>query len=549
MRAGPRFRYVVLFSMLVGSLWSAWASAESVKDEGASTPVDALPKVIDSVEIITENVFDPSDPRYNNLLFRLANHTHVVTRKAKIRREILLHKGDCYDTALAAESVRNLRQLDYLYKSDIRMKTGDRGENILAVTTSDKWTTSGGISPGQSGGWNHMEINLTERNFLGWGMYVSHELFYLEEERTFYQAEIRDARMWGSNLAGAIGYSDDPRWGRFLMSLGRPFYSLQQRWSWEVSRATIRKRLDYYLDGRLAARDRLVSNTVYSSVQYRVGGDRLKYYFIFLHGYAEVDDVGRKHNDSLGLTPETIDRMVPAPGTDSLHHYLQGAFRIRQIRFAEYRRLNRFQKPEDINLGLNAQLTMGLAIPIHLTRYWYWRVNSEYTAARGSWLLTIGASGQEWRSEKKTLRMSVSYYGKTYWRYHPNWTLVTGANFLSDRLARGEETVYLDEDRGLRGYPRYFDGGASRCIINIENRLLSNLETMSVGIGGAMFADIGNIWAKGARPTWRQTLASVGGGLRLGIDRSASAEVVRVDLAYALNRGCWQVSVGTQQYF
>ncbi|NMC44955.1 MAG: hypothetical protein GYA46_13635, partial [candidate division Zixibacteria bacterium] len=122
------------------------ASADSVR---VSPPIPSPAPIIDSVEIVTENVFDLSDPRYNNFLFHLANHTHVVTRKAKVRRELLLHKGERYDTALAAESIRNLRRLDYLYKSDIGLKTGDRGENILAVTTSDKWTISGGISPGR----------------------------------------------------------------------------------------------------------------------------------------------------------------------------------------------------------------------------------------------------------------------------------------------------------------------------------------------------------------------------------------------------------------
>lgn len=522
------------------------ASADSVR---VSPPIVSPPPIIDSVEIVTENVFDLSDPRYNNLLFRLANHTHVVTRKAKVRRELLLHEGERYDTALAAESIRNLRRLEYLYKSGIGLKTGDRGENILAVTTSDKWTISGGISPGRSGGWNRLEVSVSEKNFLGLGIYMSHELFYLEEERTFYQTEVRDGRIWGSDLAGAIGYSDDPRLGRLLASLGRPFYSLSQRWSWEIGLARVRKRLDYYLDGQLAARDRLKSSTTQSAVQYRAGGDRCKYYFIFLHGYASVDDVGRKYSDSLGLSPDAIDRLIPPSGTDSLHHYFQGTVRVQQIRFREFHRLNRFQKPEDINLGLDARLTCGLAIPIHLTRYWYLRFNPEYTAALGPALMVLGASGQEWRSPKKVLRTVVSCYGRAYWRYHPNWTLAVATSYLADRLPRGEETLYLDEDRGLRGYPRYYDGGTSRIIVNAENRLFTDLEMMSVGIGGALFADIGNIWAKGARPVWRQTRAAIGGGLRLGIDRSVSAEIVRIDVAYAFSRNQWQVSVGTQQYF
>jgi hypothetical protein len=158
------FGNFLVLSMLGGLLWVAPVSGATQDSAGISMPADSPSMLIDSIEIVTENVFDLSDPRYNNLVFRLANHTHIVTRKAKIRRELVLHKGASYDTSLVAESIRNLRRLEYLYKSDIRMKTGNRGENILVVTTSDKWTVSGGVSPGRSGGWNRLEISLSDRN-------------------------------------------------------------------------------------------------------------------------------------------------------------------------------------------------------------------------------------------------------------------------------------------------------------------------------------------------------------------------------------------------
>lgn len=542
-------RNLLVLGASAALLWLS-SSAGAANDPGDSLGAsDSLGVIIDSVEITTENVFDPSDPRYHDLPFRLANHTHVVTRKAKVRRELLLRKGDRYDTSLVAESIRNLRGLNYLYESDIRLKKGDRGENILAVTTSDKWTTGLGFSPGRSGGWNRLEVNLSESNFLGLGIYMSHELFYLEEERTFYQVELRDARMWGSNLAGGIGYSDDPRMGRLVVNIGRPLYSLSRRWGWEIGYARIRNRLDYYLDGTLAARDRLRSNSLQSSLQYRAGGDRFKRYFILSYGYTSIEDRGRKYNDSLPLPPETVDRLIPPPGIDTLQHYFQGTIRLQQIHFAEYRRLNRFQKPEDINLGFDARVTMGVSIPLRMKRYWYLQVSPQYTAAFDELLMVLGASGQEWRSESRTIRTVVSCYLKTYWQYHPNFTFVAAAKYLSDRLPQAGQTLYEDEDRGLRGYPLYYAGGDSRIIVNLENRLFSDLEILSFGIGGAVFADIGNIWARDDAFAWRQTRAAVGGGLRLGANRSTHAEIVRIDIAYALGRGRWQISAGADQYF
>jgi hypothetical protein len=546
------FKHIRLWTLVAaGAIMVFWPVAlAQAADPGDSAVADTAPGcIIDSVEITTENVFDLSDPRYDNLLFHLANHAHIVTRRVKVRQELLLQKGDPYDTALVAESVRNLRNLKYLFKSDIRLRKGSRGENILAVTTSDKWTTSGGISPGRSGGRNRLEVSLTENNFLGLGIYMTHELFFLEEERTFYQAEVYDGRMWGSDLAVGFGYSDDPRLGRLVFTLGRPLYSLNSRWGWEISGVRVRQRSDYYLDEALAARDRLKSIGIQESIQYRFGGDRLKYYVMFLHSYTSLADLGRKYGDSISLPPETINRLVPRPGVDSVYHYLQATVRLQQIRFAEYLRLNRFQQPEDINLGLDARASVGFTIPLHMKRIWYLRLNPQYSVALGDVLLLVGASGQDWRSENRTIRTVVSGYGKAYWQYRTNQTLVGAVNYLSDRLQPGGQTVYEDEDRGLRGYPLYFAGGDSRIVVNLENRFFSDVEVLSVGIGAAVFADIGNIWAQGDPLAIRRTKASVGGGLRLGANRATNAEIIRFDLAYALSRGCWQISAGTDQYF
>lgn len=517
----------------------------------AIPPVDSIhgsvPR-IDSVEIINQNVFDLTDRRYRMFLFRLANHTHVVTRKSEIRRELLVRKGDVYDTALVNESARNLRRLNYLLKVDIGLKTGDRGERILAVTTSDRWTTSGGVSWHRSGGRNDLQLSLKENNLLGHGIFMAHDVFFMEAERTFYQVEVRDSRLGGTNLSTGIFYSDDPRMGRLLVTVGRPLYSLSQRWGAEVAYSSLQRRIDYYLAQSLVARDRLRQQSINTALQYRRGGEKAKYSFLLQYGYTDLHDRGRHWEDTAASITD-MAAILPPTGVDSVFHSCHGTLRFQQIRYAVYYRLTRFQKLEDVNLGLDMRFGVGMYLPRHLTRQWQLLFNPQYTAGSEHMLAICGVAEQRWLAAGRTIRTVTEAYAKAYWQFMTNHTLVVAANYISDRLKESSQTLYLDEERGLRGYPLFYAGGESRLTANIEERLFSDLELLSVGIGGAVFADIGNIWSRGDPFRWAETRGAIGGGLRLGISRTTNAEVVRIDMSYALERGQWQISAGLGQYF
>ena len=94
---------------------------------------DSLSPVIDSIEIINENVFDTGEPQYNNFFFKLANSLHFITRPGVIRRELLISVGEKYDTALAHESERNLRSLPYFGQMV------NRGPGIFSSKRAPGW--------------------------------------------------------------------------------------------------------------------------------------------------------------------------------------------------------------------------------------------------------------------------------------------------------------------------------------------------------------------------------------------------------------------------
>src|SRR5690348_7867143 len=62
--------------------------------------------VIGEIRIDPQNIFDLSDPREANFLYRLANWIHVVTRPEIVRKTLLFKSGDRLSVRLIEESER-----------------------------------------------------------------------------------------------------------------------------------------------------------------------------------------------------------------------------------------------------------------------------------------------------------------------------------------------------------------------------------------------------------------------------------------------------------
>jgi hypothetical protein len=370
----------------------------------------------------------------------------------------------------------------------------------------------------------------------------------LEDDRNYYQAELADNRLFGRAMSAAMFYSDNPRAGQVSILTARPFYSLSQKWGGEILFSTLRRRLDHYVTENLAARDRFFKRRLRLQVSYRIGQDNIKYHFTPRYEYIDLDSLG------MDIFIPAAAQFLPSPSIDSLIHYFQYAARVQQIKYAAFDRLNRFHKSEDIILGFDSRIAYGHASKSRFRRfrgtyYHYFSYWPQYTLAFGANLMIAGIQQQEWRSKNSLLRRMLNCYFRGYNQYHNNHTFAMGVQYLSNRLADKSFTLHLDEDHGLRGYPAFILNGEDRLVINIENRYFSDIEILSVGIGGVIFADIANIWSRESDLVLDNTQYSFGAGFRFGISRSTKGEVIRVDFAYAPRRKAWQISFGTGQIF
>src|SRR6202051_757883 len=125
--------------------------------------------IIEKVHLDSHNIFDQSDPRETNGLFRLANRLHIRTKRSSIQAQLLFASGDKYRARKLAETERALRLLTYVYDARVVPVRYADGKVDVRVITKDVWTLSPGISFGRAGGTNSTNFNIQDSNFLGWG--------------------------------------------------------------------------------------------------------------------------------------------------------------------------------------------------------------------------------------------------------------------------------------------------------------------------------------------------------------------------------------------
>jgi outer membrane protein assembly factor BamA len=152
-----RFRHLLpLAALLLPPCLKAQGSVDSV---AAADPQ----LIIRGVQLQRRDIFDPNEKSW---FARMANRLHFQTRPAVIRRELLFQVGQPYDSALVAESERNLRALGIFRKvqiDSVRTPTG----LMLRVLTKDGWSTQADWRFRSTGGEVAFTIGLVESNLLG----------------------------------------------------------------------------------------------------------------------------------------------------------------------------------------------------------------------------------------------------------------------------------------------------------------------------------------------------------------------------------------------
>ncbi|MEE8526041.1 MAG: hypothetical protein V3T72_19055 [Thermoanaerobaculia bacterium] len=523
--------------------------------------------VFGEVYIRTDNVFDPEEPGQNRFLYRLANRLHATTRPAVIERQLLFRRGDPYDPRVLQETARLLRSLGFLYDVWIE-PIRYRGNRVdVLVRTRDVWTLGVGAGFERSGGENSFGFNLDESNLFGSGRFF--DVKYTDDhDRSSSRIRFVDPALFGTRAELRLWYADNSDGHRRVFDLERPFFSLDSRWAGSTKlisdrrieriyhRATVTERYHHestfaelvsglskgYRDGRTRRwlfgytydRDRFWAEGAFPGETLPDGPAPYPY------PYPDPTDPRPHDPDKNGASPAVV------PPNRRLSYFWIGYEEV-EDRFFQTRNMDRIQRTEDFNLGLELRARLGWSAPSwggdESQAVFAADVRSGFAPTAGSTVFVSGYAAGRWGSgghENVRVGGAVRYFLRTFGRHQLLATVHADAAWNLDP----ENQLLLGGDSGLRGYPARFQDGDRRFLISLEHRFYTDWELFDlVHVGAAVFLDAGHAWYDDGprRDDDLGLLKDVGLGLRLGSSRSARGQLVHLDVAFPMDGGSQKV--------
>lgn len=481
----------------------------------------AVQSTIDSIEIVTHNVFREEEAR-QSFLFRLANAVRFKTRSGVVRRELLFRNGDPYDSASVAETQRNLRRLGIF--RDVSIDSVTRGDKlILRVETEDAWSTQLQANARSTGGTFTGTLAISEENFLGRGNLVS--VAYRDEpDRTAVTFRGTARRAFGTRV-GISGLYDNLSDGDVgTWSAGVPFRSNVDRQAVVFSGTAATRRVLQFRDG-----------LVFDSLQRRVLRNNLTAAYALRassRGYLRVGvqvQIRREEYVAFQDTAQII--------SDSLTAAVGAFVELGTPRFLVLTHYNGFSREEDIDLSTRIRVAS-------------WAAPSAFGYDRSGVGTVIDAqTGFVFGKNFGRIRVHVN---KLLTSSAPDTGTVFATMTIGSKLISRQATMFHVEAGSRTGTPlgSEFDLGhgvgprafaphaftGERMIWSIlEHRIFVVDEFLGLfGLGIAGFFDYGGAWFKDQSSRFG---GDVGIGLRTGTTRSTGNNVGRFDVAYRFGEG------------
>ena len=522
---------ILATAILVSASAAAGESATENNDEPVpgDHSVESTDAVIGEIVIDKSNVFDLSDPEENKWLYRLANRLHIVTSDSVITKQLLFRSGDKYVPRIVDESGRILRDNRYFYDASIKPLRREDGVVDIRVTTRDVWTLTPELSVSRSGGENRTKFGIEELNLFGKGQEVRiARTDNVDRESTSF--EFSDKHVGRSWVSASLRIADNSDGHSNLLSVKRPFYSLDTRWSAGASIFDDERR----------------------SVLYRLGDEAAEYRHerVFVSAFGGWS-AGLKRNHvrrwTFGVTyDDNLFSAVPNPTlpaaipSDRRLVYPFLGVEFVEDRYTKSNNRDQIGRTEDFLMGTRLSAMLGWSDQNFgaTTDAVIYRASASRgfgSIARNALLLAATASG---RIASGDTQNTLANFSARYYRHQSAKRLL----FATMEITVGNDLdldnpVQLGGDSGLRGYPLRYQNGDAKILLTVEQRYFTDWYPFRLfRIGGAVFFDAGRTWGNnplgGNNLGW---LRDVGLGLRFSPTRSGVQKIVHLDIAFPLD--------------
>ena len=516
--------------MLLGPLnLSAQTNADSATS-GDSAVVDSA-LVIHRVQLIRRDIFDPNERSW---VARLGNKLHFQTRAPVIRREVLLRPGQVYDSALVAESERNLRAMGIFRRVQIDSVRTDSGL-VLRVLTKDGWSTQLDWRFRSTGGEVAFTLGMVETNLLGTASSAAIR-YRNDPDRNSIALGFRRRRLIAGTVGLDFGYENrsDGRLAGFAIE--RPFFATTSANGYRLSLEDAHTRVLRFFEGEEVARDTLSRRFSLARASYSWALRAAT------TGYLRLGVTGQvRRDDSIQFSSE---EPFPRTVTGAVGSYLIW----NQSRFLVTQGFAGFAREEDVDVGTTVRV--GLQVAPGLFGYERDGLGPEVSARVGSRIpggfgyLDGFADGLFTSAglDSGTVQVGGTVVLQPAARHLAVFHLEAG--WLEDPVP-GEEF-----DLGLGSGPRAFGSHSftgDRSFFTTAEYRYTMVDDLwgQAGIGLAGFVDYGGAWYSGSP---KRTGWDAGVGLRLGASRSTDVPALRFDLAHRfandVDSAGWVITIG-----
>lgn len=491
------------------------------------------------------NVFDETDPKENNRIYRFLNKLHITTREKVVKSQLLFEVGDTLNHQAVDESARILRTRSYITDAYIipERLCGDQVD--ILVVTRDSWALEPQVSYSYKSDANETGFGISDGNIFGTGNSLT--IGYSEnEQRNAISYDFSNPHFMNKPVAVKVLYEDTSDGRNSIVDISHPFYALDTPWSAGAKLSDLSQVEPIRSRGEIVNefRHRAVENTGY---------------------YGLATDINERFTQRwlLGFTNE-IDSFVAIEKTmqgipdrdEASYPWIE--YQYLENKFAVLKNFNQIQRAEDIAVGEQLKVRIGFAgkefdNPDDVLRY---KIDYEKFVgvddknifefeAKLDGRQHLGTDGLD--PNKLTTSLAYHYLQDEKNRWYARVEYGIGRDLPQYKeLTVGDIT-------GLRGYPTDYLRGDQRYVLSIERRYFTDIYLFNlIRMGGVLFVDVGKAWGLPNEPA-SPLLSDVGFGLRFSSTKVRIGNVVHVDVAMPTSAKAgldkYQLTIGTQQRF
>ncbi|MFT4853513.1 MAG: hypothetical protein ACI81O_001015 [Cyclobacteriaceae bacterium] len=506
---------------------------------------------IGEIKVTRLPVFDEGNNEEDNVLYRLANRIHILTKEPIVFQQLLFETAEEFDPRSTQETQRLLRAQGSFFDADIRPYRVCGGKVDLEVITRDSWSLTPNLGFDRAGGENNFSMGFRDTNILGLGNQLSIAASQ-DIDRQSTELIYEDNNVFGTRLRNFTEFIDSDDGFTHIVELGLPFFELDSKNAWRV-RLENDERID-----EIFFRGEEVAGAVHALERYS-----LEYGF----SGGLVDGYSRRWLIGYGYRSDefSVSDALPAPADFPSNRELSFPYiKYESIEdnFVTAINLEQIYLTEDLHIGSRLNFSVGIAAE-------EFGSDQNRLVLHGGYADTLFYDGRQlsqhevhfdgfWNEANGQLEDFVLNYEARYFRRQsgPFGLFVNFKAAYSENLNSNRQIV-VGGIAGARAFDNRFQAGDRSVVLSVEERVYSNLHLFNlVRVGAAVFADIGRAWEPGIDDgIVDDYLSNVGIGLRLGSSKSASSRVAHIDIAIPISNrddpdvGDFQISIEVKESF